>query len=167
MDKKTKTFLIILLAVYSAALTWIILFKMAVRLDDVGFGTVRAWNMIPFRYSEETSFHLTEVLENVIAFVPLGVYLGMLKTGAWKAILIGAAASVTLEVLQFALGIGAADITDVITNTAGTAIGVGIYLLLTHIFKNREKLDKTLVIVCGAATVVIIILIALLIGGNL
>ncbi len=167
MDKKTKTFLVILLAVYSAALTWIILFKMAVRLEDVGFGTVRAWNMIPFRYSEETSFHLTEVLENVIAFVPLGVYLGMLKTGAWKAILIGAAASVTLEVLQFALGIGAADITDVITNTAGTAIGVGIYLLLTHIFKNREKLDKTLVIVCGAATVVMIILIALLIGGNL
>lgn len=167
MDKKTKTFLIILLAVYSAALTWIILFKMAVRLDDVGFGTVRAWNMIPFRYSEETSFHLTEVLENVIAFVPLGVYLGMLKTGAWKAILIGAAASVTLEVLQFALGIGAADITDVITNTAGTAIGVGIYLLLTHIFKNREKLDKTLVIVCGAATAVMIIMIALLIGGNL
>lgn len=167
MDKKTKTFLIILLAVYSAALTWIILFKMAVRLDDVGFGTVRAWNMIPFSYSEETSFHLTEVLENVIAFVPLGVYLGMLKTGAWKAILIGAAASVTLEVLQFALGIGAADITDVITNTAGTAIGVGIYLLLTHIFKNREKLDKTLVIVCGAATVVMIIMIALLIGGNL
>ena len=87
MDKKTKTFLIILLAVYSAALTWIILFKMAVRLDDVGFGTVRAWNLIPFRYSEETSFHLTEVLENVIAFVPLGVYLGMFKTGAWKAIL--------------------------------------------------------------------------------
>ncbi|MBO7658585.1 MAG: VanZ family protein [Clostridia bacterium] len=167
MDKKTKTFLIILLAVYSAALTWIILFKMAVRLDDVGFGTVRAWNLIPFRYSEETSFHLTEVLENVIALVPLGVYLGMLKTGAWKAILIGAAASVTLEVLQFALGIGAADITDVITNTAGTAIGVGIYLLLTRVFKNREKLDKTLVIVCGAATVVMIVLIALLIAGNL
>ncbi len=167
MDKKTKTFLIILLAVYSAALTWIILFKMAVRLDDVGFGTVRAWNLIPFRYSEETSFHLTEVLENVIAFVPLGVYLGMLKTGAWKAILIGAAASVTLEALQFALGIGAADVTDVITNTAGTAIGVGIYLLLTRIFKNREKLDKTLVIVCGAATVVMIGLIRLLRGGNL
>ena len=167
MDKKTKTFLIILLAVYSAALTWIILFKMAVRLDDVGFGTVRAWNLIPFRYSEETSFHLTEVLENVIAFVPLGVYLGMLKTGAWKAILIGAAASVTLEALQFALGIGAADVTDVITNTAGTAIGVGIYLLLTRIFKNREKLDKTLVIICGVATVVMIILIALLIAGNL
>ncbi|MBR5005641.1 MAG: VanZ family protein [Clostridia bacterium] len=167
MDKKTKTFLIILLAVYSAALTWIILFKMAVRLDDVGFGTVRAWNLIPFRYSEETSFHLTEVLENVIAFVPLGVYLGMFKTGAWKAILIGAAASVTLEALQFALGIGAADVTDVITNTVGTAIGVGIYLLLTRIFKNREKLDKTLVIVCGAATVVMIVLIALLIAGNL
>ena len=167
MDKRTKTFLIILLAVYSAALTWIILFKMAVRLDDVGFGTVRAWNLIPFRYSEETSFHLTEVLENVIAFIPLGVYLGMLKTGAWKAILIGAAASVTLEALQFALGIGAADVTDVITNTAGTAIGVGIYLLLTRIFKNREKLDKTLVIVCGAAKVVMIVLIALLIAGNL
>ena len=167
MDKKTKTFLIILLAVYSAALTWIILFKMAVRLDDVGFGTVRAWNLIPFRYSEETSFHLTEVLENVIAFVPLGVYLGMLKTGAWKAILIGAAASVTLEALQFALVIGAADITDVITNTAGTAIGVGIYLLLTRVFKNREKLDKTLVIVCGAATVVMLVLIALLIAGHL
>ena len=167
MDKKTKTFLIILLAVYSAALTWIILFKMAVRLDDVGFGTVRAWNLIPFRYSEETSFHLTEVLENVIALVPLGVYLGMLKTGAWKAILIGAAASVTLEALQFALGIGAADVTDVITNTVGTAIGVGIYLLLTRVFKKREKLDKTLVIVCGAATVVMIVLIALLIDGNL
>ena len=167
MDKRTKTFLIILLAVYSAARTWIVLFKMAVRLDDVGFGTVRAWNLIPFRYSEETSFHLTEVLENVIAFVPLGVYLGMLKTGAWKAILIGAAASVTLEALQFALGIGAADVTDVITNTAGTAIGVGIYLLLTRIFKNREKLDKTLVIICGVATVVMIILIALLIAGNL
>ena len=38
---------------------------------------------------------------------------------------------------------------------------------LTRIFKNREKLDKTLVIVCGAATVVMIVLIALLIAGNL
>ena len=47
-----------------------------------------------------------------------------------------------LEALQYLLAIGSADITDLILNTLGTALGVGLYYLLRLVF--RQKTDKVL-----------------------
>jgi len=65
--------------------------------------------------------------------------------------------SAVLELLQYVLGVGVTDITDLITNTAGTALGVLIFALLTQIFKNRSRLESVLRIIAAAATLLFLI----------
>ena len=65
----------------------------------------------------------------------------MMKIPRSKAILLGMILSLMLETLQFILAVGATDITDIITNTTGTAIGVVFYSLLRLVFKKRKKSD--------------------------
>ena len=50
-----------------------------------------------------------------------------MSINARKAIIYGAVLSFVFEIMQFVFAVGATDITDVITNTLGTLIGVGIY----------------------------------------
>ena len=99
-------------------------------------------------------------------FIPLGVYLKMLKITDAKAILFGMTCSLGLEILQFILAVGATDITDIMTNTAGTAIGVGIYAILSLVFRKSEKLDKVLCILASICTFLLISMIAILLFAN-
>ena len=58
--------------------------------------------------------------------------------------------SVMLEVLQYILGVGASDITDVITNTFGGAVGLGVALGLSKIFpKSWKAVINSVSLVCG------------------
>lgn len=70
-------------------------------------------NLIPFHYDEEigAAFHLTEVLENVLIFVPMGIYLQMLmpKAKLYAKIMLIAGASFLLETMQYVLAIGRSD----------------------------------------------------------
>ena len=67
-----------------------------------------------------------ELVENILIFVPFGVYAGMLvkERSWWKVILAGAGFSLILETLQYVFAIGASDITDVINNTLRAALGM-------------------------------------------
>ncbi len=47
-----------------------------------------------------------------------------------KIIFLGFILSFTLETMQFILNIGASDITDIITNTTGTIVGLFLYFIL-------------------------------------
>ena len=74
--------------------------------------------------------------------------------GAWsfgRKLLAVVALSVTYEVLQYVLAIGASDITDVITNTLGGAAGLLLFMGLfplgndkTHVVLNRLALVGTI-----------------------
>ena len=81
MSKKKKTsFLVpLLFAIYMVLLVWIIVFKLQFSISELD--TFRSINLIPFYYDNEVGvrFHLTEVLENIAIFAPLGIYLCMLK----------------------------------------------------------------------------------------
>ena len=166
MKSKTKSITVALTAIYFFMVVWIILFKMSTLSEIPYLDHIRNINLIPFHYDEETSFHLSEVLENVMIFIPLGIYFKMLKITGKKAILCGLTFSLCLEVLQFILAVGVTDITDIITNTIGTAIGIGIYVLLFRIFKKSEKLDKALRVLASICTILFICLIALLLIAN-
>lgn len=50
--------------------------------------------------------------------------------------------SLAIEFLQYALSIGVFDITDIINNTLGGVLGVGIYNLALKKFKSKFKVDK-------------------------
>ena len=78
MKRKLKRLVPVLFLIYLALLVWIILLKLQFSLQDLDTG--RSVNLIPFYYDKEigTAFHLKEVLENLLIFVPMGIYLQML-----------------------------------------------------------------------------------------
>lgn len=165
-SKQNRNFTIILLCMYGLILTWIVLLKASPVSELRYLPCERTLNLIPFHYDTEVGTHLEEVVLNVLVFVPLGLFLVMLGMKAWKAILIGLCLSFVFETLQFALAIGAADVTDLITNTAGTAIGACAYLPLRRVCKRTDRLNRTLNAILCSATVLFLILAAFLLIAN-
>lgn len=128
MKEKQKFFVPVLFLIYLALLVWIILFKLQFNINDLD--TVRSINLIPFYYDKEigTAFHLKEVLENLLIFVPMGIYLQMLlpKCRFHGKLIIIAGTSLLLEGAQYVLAIGRSDITDLITNFMGGLLGLAL-----------------------------------------
>lgn len=128
-----------LLGVYLILLTWIILFKMQVSLSDLP--DVRTLNLIPFGASVIVNgrLHWEEILQNAVVFLPVGLYLGMLRPRwpVWKQALPIFGLSLAYEALQFAFALGATDITDLIMNTAGGFAGLLLTRLFTKLWKAR------------------------------
>lgn len=141
-----------ILIFYAVMLVWIILFKMDVSMEN--FGQMRSVNLIPFSQSVIVNDKLdfSEIVQNVLVFIPLGVLIYTLwQEKSWRFKLgVIALTSVVLEVLQYILGIGASDITDVFTNTFGGAIGLGVALGLSKIFpKSWKAVINSVSLVCG------------------
>lgn len=153
-------------AIYFVSLSWLILFKGQFSLPD--FGQYRSINLIPFGASVIVNGRLqfSELLMNVVLFIPLGLYTGMLrpKWSVWAWCLMGVEVSLSFEILQYILGVGATDITDVITNSIGGVLGVLLLLLLKKILK--EKTMQILTILAVAATVVILGFMFLILAAN-
>jgi len=159
----------ILFILYCFFIVWTVLFKNAFSFREILEMTrTRSLNLIPFYYDCEISplFHIQEVLSNAVLFFPFGVYRKMLNIPARKAILSGFLFSVVLELGQLLFAVGACDITDLITNTAGTAAGVCLYVLLLKLLKNPEKLNKIFRILALTATILLGLLLLMLYLAN-
>lgn len=163
LNKLTLTLSII----YLIALTWIILFKMQLNFSNLP--NIRSINFIPFQASVIVNGKLSirELIQNMVAFIPFGLYLSMLndKWTFMKKVIIVAGASLLLEILQYILAVGATDITDLINNTLGGIVGIGIYALFAKFLK--QKTNKVLNILTLIGTIGMIALIGLLIIVNL
>lgn len=136
ISKKTN----ILLFLYIFTLTFLILFKLS--LDIPSLVTTRSINLIPFYYDKETTFHLKEIIENILIFIPLGLLLKMKDLSPKKIFLLGFLLSFTYEFLQYIFSIGVSDITDIITNTIGAILGSLVYSILSHFIHNKSKLNN-------------------------
>jgi glycopeptide antibiotics resistance protein len=137
-SERQKRVSIVVFAVYFVLLVWIVLFKLAVSLDDVP--RLRGINLVPFYYDSENSVHFKEVVYNILVFVPLGVYLSafMSKKPLVIRILPCFLLSLSFEIIQWFFAIGASDITDLIGNTFGGILGVIVFWLFGKISsKNR------------------------------
>jgi glycopeptide antibiotics resistance protein len=102
------------------------------------------------------------VIENVLIFVPLGIYISMLKR-EWSfglRTLVVAATSVAFEAIQYAFSIGRADITDVICNTFGGVLGIGLYAITANLMRTRT--NRVLNIVALVVTVIVVAFFAFL-----
>lgn len=130
----------ILLFLYIFTLTFLILFKLS--LDIPSLVTTRSINLIPFYYDKETTFHLKEIIENILIFIPLGLLLKMKDLSSQKIFLLGFLLSFTYEFLQYIFSIGVSDITDIITNTIGAILGSLVYSILSHFIHNKSKLNN-------------------------
>jgi glycopeptide antibiotics resistance protein len=77
---------------------------------------------------------------NILLFIPFVfvLYFFLHVKDTRKIMIISVLTSVTIEIMQFILSIGVADIDDVILNTAGAAIGSLILRLLTKVIFARK-----------------------------
>ena len=160
--------MLVLFLIYLILLVWIILFKLQFSIHDLDM--VRSVNFIPFYYDKEigTEFHLKEVFENLLIFVPMGIYLQMLlpKGRFHGKLAVIAGTSLLLETAQYVLAIGRSDITDLLTNTTGGLLGLALYCIIARLLRNRERADKLFLVLAVIASVIVIGLLALLLFLN-
>lgn len=90
-------------------------FKLSVSIDQLPH--FRSINLIPFYYPNKTTYQIREVLDNLIIFIPFGLYLKTLNINSDRTIFLGFLLSISLELSQYIFCLGASDITDLITNT--------------------------------------------------
>ena len=77
-------------------------------------------------------YAVAEFSANILLFVPMGLLFTLLL-GAWRwwlAVTIGVAATLGIEFVQLFLPARFTDVRDLLANTLGTLIGVGVALLV-------------------------------------
>lgn len=125
---KRKTFLYFLFYTYLCLVILITLLPVIPSFDEPSI------NLIPFRdiINEYGDAHIQAIL-NVIMFIPLGIFIPMIyKSNGFKVIFIGFLCSFTIEVLQPWITINrVCDVTDLITNTCGAAVGYILYAMVS------------------------------------
>lgn len=131
----------IIFGIYLFLLTWLILFKFSISIEQISQLNIRNINLIPFKESVIVNgkLELKEIIYNILVFVPLGVYVQIFKPdwAIYKKILVGFVLSFSYETIQFIFAIGASDITDLIGNSLGCIGGIGLCLLLKKMFIKR------------------------------
>jgi len=119
--------------------------------------SVRSLNLIPF-YSiygylagddkVMRAFAVSNVLGNIVIFVPLGIYITLFnhKAKRIQTVLLVFLFSLIVEIIQYSFRVGIGDIDDIILNVFGGVIGLGIYQLLWMILKDRNKVRNIIAI---------------------
>lgn len=135
---QTKKMTTLLFGVYLLFLTWVIVFKMDLSIL-YGRYTEPSVNWIPFAGTAvyDGVLDYPEIGFNIISFIPFGIYMEMMfRKAEWEQnLLIICLVSLTFEVVQYLLLLGVADITDVLANGLGGAIGINIMYALTSIWR--------------------------------
>jgi glycopeptide antibiotics resistance protein len=134
----------VLFAGYSVILAWLILFKFSVDIASVLQLSERSVNLVPFSNSSGSS---GQAVENALVFIPVGVLLSVnfKRLNFRSKLLIVLGASLAAEAIQYILGIGVTDITDVMTNTLGGLIGL-IGYGLSGKYIDEAHLDRFIVV---------------------
>ena len=155
-----------LLIVYLLALTWIIIFKLQFSFKDIDH--LRSVNLIPFRGSVIVNGTISfgEIYNNVFAFIPFGILLCALQQEKpfLKKFIPIFLISLFFETVQFVFAIGASDITDLLANTLGGVIGMGVFFILSKIFK--AKVNKVVNIFSLIGAIILVMFIWLLLLSN-
>ena len=121
-------------------------------------------NIVPFHsigsylFSDDKllrAFAFSNVVGNIVLFVPLGVYLplfirekSILKNVLWIILI-----SALVEILQFVFRVGASDIDDVILNGLGGFIGIIAYKILLKMFVDFSKVKFAVTLIAPIAAI--------------
>lgn len=136
-EKARRTICAVLCAVVVFAIFWRTLFNRSMN--------VRVLEIIPFSFIFRSINHIEiarSFFMNVLLFMPFGATLPFVLRGERKrrvkvTVLSAFAASVIIEVTQFAFSLGYAETDDVIANTLGTGIGSATYILAELLCSER------------------------------
>lgn len=118
----------ILCIIYLLFLTWIILFKMSTSLEELLH--IRSINLVPFGESVIVNGRISfaEMLDNVVAFVPFGIFTGILLEKSAFNTLGGIVGVGIFLLLHKILGEKAGKILNILC-----LVGAGLLILLVSI----------------------------------
>jgi len=121
----------------------------------------RSVNLVPFN---DPSIINAENILNVVIFVPLGLYTGMLFK-RWifsEKLFFFFLLSFIVEALQYILRLGAFDVTDLITNALGGITGLMIFKGIEKVSNNSISAHRFINVIAATGTVVLVLLLVLL-----
>jgi glycopeptide antibiotics resistance protein len=135
---------------YGVFICYILLLIKILLLSRNLHSELRSINLIPFYSIMEyisgsvanlKTFAFGNVIGNIIIFIPLGIYLTLFKNDkrVKTNLLFIFIMSLFVEIIQGLLGIGAADIDDIILNCLGGLIGILGYKFLLFILRDEKK----------------------------
>lgn len=133
--------LVVALTGYLVLLTWVIVWKL--ELPQLGDGSLRTIKLVPFVAGAGLGRNAPlELLANIALFVPFGVLLALLERPRRRgfALLACMFGSVVLETAQYVFAVGRSDLTDVLMNTLGGAIGLGAVAVSRRLWLRRGDL---------------------------
>jgi len=162
-NNKLNRLTYVLFVVYLIAIVWILLFKLGVHFSSMGN---RSINLIPFSAPVILNGKMDygEMIMNVLIFLPLGIYAGILfkRWSLGIKLLLFFLVSLIIEGFQYILAVGAFDITDIINNTLGGIIGLMTYLGIEKAFNNSVKAQKFINLIATIGTISMILFLFLL-----
>jgi glycopeptide antibiotics resistance protein len=154
---------IVLFDIYLIVLAWILLFKLGVRFS---YMSKRSVSLIPFSepLMRNSKMDFGEIILNVIIFVPLGIYAGILfrRWNLRNKLFFFFLVSFLIESLQFILRVGAFDVSDIITNMLGGIFGLMIFEVIERLFNNPARSQKFINTIAAIATAIMVSLLVLL-----
>lgn len=159
--KRQQKLTIVLYIIYLFLLTWLVLFKFQTNFNNLS--RFRNINLIPFRGSMIVNgkIYLREIIYNILVFVPMGIFISIRKPD-WlliKKVMVCFCISLLFEVLQYVFAIGASDITDLIGNTLGSIMGIGLFAILKKAAgDNAVKIVNILAIIVSTAAILLLLL---------
>jgi glycopeptide antibiotics resistance protein len=142
---------------YGVFICYILFLIKLLLLSRVSLLEHRSINLIPFYSIKEYIFSNSATIKrfafsnvggNIIIFVPLGTYLSLFKDNkrVITNLLFIFIVSLFIEIIQGFLGIGAADIDDIILNCLGGLVGILGYKFLLFILRDEKKLRVAITI---------------------
>lgn len=132
---KKKQLLVMLFILYTVVVVWMTLLMREPRASSRVFEPRLFWAFrdwckgIPFAKEESVQY-----IQNVIFFIPFGFLFPWKKN--WRVVVISALfTSVLIEFTQYIFNLGWCEIDDVISNTLGAFLGLGLCILLDKLYR--------------------------------
>lgn len=156
MIKKIFNIAFYVMAIFYVFLMFDLFFR--INIISSSNGISRSYNLIPFKtiwdYASgniyvSKSMVRYNILGNIAVIIPYGLYLQvLLKNKVFgKSLWIIIGTSVSIEIIQYIFGLGAADVDDVILNVCGGVIGIIGYKVLRKLFREESKTKTAITLI--------------------
>ncbi|WP_187174738.1 VanZ family protein [Algoriphagus sp. AK58] len=158
LTNKPRLLTLALCGIYLVVLYWTIVLKF--NLSAYHAGVERSMNWIPFPglFGLPGQGDLNESLLNIFIFIPFGLYAEILipEWPLQKKTLLFFLSSFFFEISQYLFKYGAFDSTDLINNTLGGILGIGLFSGFEKVLKSRIKAQTLVNLLCLIGTVLIL-----------
>lgn len=125
---------------------------------------VRELRLVPFAIvadSPTTVGWVFDILGNIALFLPLGIVLMILTGRWWWTVGVAALMSLAVETTQYVFALGRTDVTDLICNVLGAALGAWVACWFSDSARTARRWHTLLTVLVGIAVVVFVILVVL------